>query len=122
MLREHAIVGPPPPTAASIAKLEAIAHDVEEVGPLPDWCHIVCKFRNEFHSCALVFQTDGAEATYLFLFAQRSLQQAAFIPLAKKEFVLPVVSSLQGPILSPTLATLCEHQFECQWCHFVYDV
>ena len=51
VLREHAIVGPPPPTAASIAKLEAIAHDVDEVGALPDWCHIVCEFRNEFHPC-----------------------------------------------------------------------
>ena len=41
VLREHAIVGPPPPTAASIAKMEAIAHDVDEVGALPDWCRIV---------------------------------------------------------------------------------
>ena len=120
-LREQAIVGPPPPTAASIAKLEAIAHDAEEVGALPDWCHMVCKFRNEFHGCALVFQTDGAEATYLLLFAQKSPQQAAFIPLTKKEFVLPLASSLEGPILLATMATLCEHQFECQWCHFVYE-
>ena len=120
-LREHAIVGPPPPTAMTIARLEAKAHDLEEVGAVPAWCHIVCKFRNEFHCCALIFQTDGAEEAYLFLFAQKSPQQAAFIPLARKEFVLPLVASLEGPVLMATLATLCEHQFECQWSRFVCE-
>eukprot|EP00972_Heterocapsa_arctica_P097662 14411307-Heterocapsa_arctica.AAC.1 len=47
--------------------------------------------------------------------------QAAFMPLQKLDFVLPVVPSLLGEVLLPTIASLCDHRFRCDWCSFVYE-
>eukprot|EP00972_Heterocapsa_arctica_P098618 14553975-Heterocapsa_arctica.AAC.1 len=52
-LRAQAMEGPPPPTAAVIAKLEAIPYDVATGPDVPAWCHPVCRYREAFHCCAL---------------------------------------------------------------------
>eukprot|EP00972_Heterocapsa_arctica_P044628 6586668-Heterocapsa_arctica.AAC.1 len=62
-----------------MAKLEAIPCD-EATGPaLPAWCHPVCRYREAFHQCGLVFQSGDKSEFYLFLFALKAPMQAAFL-------------------------------------------
>ena len=81
--RRQALEPPGPPTASALQELQGfeVSEDHLRDAPLPGWCVPICRHRDHFSSCALVFESDDHPRTFAFVFASQRPFAAAFVPL-----------------------------------------
>ena len=88
-LRSVATAPPTEPPPSVKAALESMGFHVNAHSQPAAWCKTVCRHRQEFARCALLFRGDGSERAYAFLYASKSPMFAGFAPLCPVEPVLP---------------------------------
>ena len=93
-MRKTARVAPEVPDVKAQERLLAIdttSMAIEQ--EMPPWCRDVCRLRDHFQGCALVFTEDGEMTAYAFLFAFKRPFAAAFMQLTPVNEASPLVAS-----------------------------
>jgi hypothetical protein len=89
--------------------------------PAAPWCKAVCWNRDEFHQCALVFETDGCQQAFALLFAVQKPLVAAFMPLEKMDVVLPAKSLAEVEAGILDYSCLPRSQYKADWGRVVWN-
>lgn len=79
---QERLTAPVAPSAAVLAALAGMDVALPPTdGGCPSWCAPICRHRERFQDCALVFDDGEVATTYLFLYANQSPFMASFLPL-----------------------------------------
>ena len=110
-LRDKAMVSPAAPSAVVIEKLQSfdVSSDLPVVAAPRPWISCICRLRDFFNECALVFADEGQEhRAYLFIYATQQPLRAEFAPLYKQDPVFP-----HAPTAAAGFALLNQHHDHC---------
>ena len=121
-LRKAAQVAPEVPAVEAQERLLAI-----DVGPevieqaVPPWCRDVCRLRDHFQGCALVFTEDGAVTAYAFMFAFQRPFAAAFMPLTRVCEALPHVAVNGLGAITEACSAKNDYEFSFEWGRYILE-